>query len=212
MRLDDEGNIHYQGEFETYEGRFLPHWDVEDGIYFVTFRLADSLPREVRRRMSDHYTDRVRHFTETMEPDPRELAQYAFSLYREDIDPVMDSGYGACHLRRPDVAKVVRDSLLHFDGERYELFVWVIMPNHVHVVFRRRPEYSLKRVVGGWKSFTAHELRGVVDYEEHFWQADYYDHLIRTEQEFRNTCRYVWRNPENAGLEDWGWRGIERSG
>ena len=194
------------------QGQYLPHWDVEDGLYFVTFRLDDSLPatatdnslRQFRKQIDDHVTRE--------DPDDDELAEFVFDLYLESIDTRLDDHRGACHLRRDVVARLVCDSLLHFDGERYDLYTWVVMPNHVHVVFGRRPGYPLGDVVGGWKSYTAQEAREWVDFGDHFWQRDYFDRLVRSEEEFTRVCQYTWRNPEHAGMADWKWRGIERGG
>ena len=76
---------------------YLPHFDSPETIQFVTFRLADSLPRTV---------------IETL---------YAQVDAVQRIDHELDSGLGACWLRRPEIAVLVQDALLHFDGDRYRL-------------------------------------------------------------------------------------------
>lgn len=205
-----DDRIMYRGEFETYKGRYLPHWDVEDGIYFVTFRLANSLPASKLRELSDEYRRRVRRLTTQDDVDAEELAAFAFEYYLSNVDVELDESGGACHLAQPEVAEMVSDSLEYFDGDRYTLYGWVIMPNHVHVVFQRTAEWSLSEVVGAWKSYTAHEARELVDYGESFWQGGYFDRLIRTKTEFRDTLQYVWRNPEEAGLGEWEWRAVGR--
>jgi len=202
--------IIYRGDFDTYEGRYLPHWDVEDGIYFVTFRLANSLPESKLRELSDEYRRRVRQVTEHDDADAEELAAFASEYYFSNIDVELDASRGACYLAHPEVAEMVSDSLEYFDGERYGLYGWVIMPNHVHVVFERTAEWTLSEVVGSWKSYTAHEARELVDYGESFWQGGYFDRLIRTKTEFRETLQYGCRNPEAAGFEEWEWRGVGR--
>jgi putative DNA methylase len=58
-------------------------------------------------------------------------------------------------LRNPDVAAMVQDAIRYFDGERYKLFAWTIMPNHVHVLIEQVAGYPLGDIIHAWKSFTA---------------------------------------------------------
>jgi type I restriction enzyme R subunit len=51
------------------------------------------------------------------------------------IDRYLDEGMGSCLLRQPQHARIVSDAFHFFDGQRYELWSYVVMPNHVHVVF-----------------------------------------------------------------------------
>jgi len=109
------------------------------------------------------------------------------------------------------VAEMVRDALLHFQGDRYDLAAWCIMPNHVHVIVRPMRGYTLSEVLHTWKSFTAQRANRVLHREGKFWQSESYDHVIRNEQDLRNQVRYVLENPKKAGLKSWPWvdaRGI----
>ncbi len=110
---------------------YLPHFDSPETVQFVTFRLADSLPRGVVEA----------------------LAQRDVSV--ETLDGELDNGLGACWLRRPEIAALVQDALLHFDGERYRLLAWCLMPHHVHVVIEILGNHSLSAIVQSWKTFTA---------------------------------------------------------
>jgi ATP-dependent DNA helicase DinG len=40
-----------------------------------------------------------------------------------------------------------------------------------------------------------------------FWAVEYYDHLIRDEEDLCHAVEYTWENPDSAGFEDWKWRG-----
>ena len=71
------------------------------------------------------------------------------------IERYLDAGYGDCWLRRPEIATLVQDALLHFDGIRYRLLAWVVMPNHVHLLIETEPGFPLPGVVQSWKGFTA---------------------------------------------------------
>ena len=105
----------------------------------------------------------------------------------------------------PAIASVVAGALQHFDNQRYRLFAWCIMPNHVHVVVRVFPGHPLAEVIHSWKSFSAKRANDLLNCDGGFWQREYYDHLIRSESEFERAVRYVAENPEKAGLRNWRW-------
>jgi hypothetical protein len=114
-----------------YSRGYLPHLDTPDVIQSVTFRLADSLPAAVAAALSD-----------SKEPE-------------RDLDDALERCIGACHLRDERIADLVERAMLHFDGERYRLLSWCLMPNHVHALVEPMPGFALAEVVGGWKSYTA---------------------------------------------------------
>ena len=155
---------------------YLPHFDSQDTIQFVTFRLADSLP--------DAAFDRLR------------TANHPESLRHE----MLDRGWGACWLNREPIAKLVENAFLAFDGQRYRLHAWNIMPNHVHVLFNVMPDTSLGTIVGSWKRFTARKANDQLGRTGAFWQTEYWDRFIRNEAHFFATEGYIDQNPVKAGL------------
>ena len=168
----------------------LPHWETEHGIYFVTFRLADSLPKSVVASLNTKYAN---------DSD-------ATRKKSREVETHLDHGGGACHLKTPEIADLVADTLRHFDGERYRLFAWSIMPNHVHVVFQPRSPFKLEDILHSWKSFSAQAANKILGRRgEPFWQREYYDHLIQGGDPFRRAVRYTAENPMKAGLKDWRW-------
>jgi len=164
----------------------LPHWEQDNSLYFVTFRLKDSLPRHVVRELME---------------ERKRLKERSYAVghaFNIRYDRELDSAYGSCLLKHPTNAEIVANALEHFDGLRYELHAWCVMPNHVHVVFELQEGANLDRVLHSWKSFTAHQIgAGVI------WQREYFDRLIRDEAEYLETCDYVETNPETAGLMAW---------
>ena len=124
---------------------YLPHFDGGDIVQVVTFRLADSLPKH----MLDRWAIELAH----LEKKNIELER------RRRIEAYLDTGIGTAWLRNRDVASMVQDSLLFFDGLRYRLPAWVIMPNHVHVLVKVEPGNSLSSILHSWKSFTANASR-----------------------------------------------------
>jgi REP element-mobilizing transposase RayT len=182
----------------------LPHWEMETGVYFVTFRLGDSLPPAVLAKMAE----RKRRFEEARNSGrkllPHEVKAFA-QLSARKIEEYLDAGLGACYLRDPRVAQLVADALRFWEGKRYRLRAWCIMPNHVHVVFRVLPGEELARVLRSWKSYTAHMANRILGRAGTFWQREYYDRLIRNAKELERAVEYVRSNPLRAGLKDWKW-------
>jgi putative transposase len=164
---------------------YLPHFDSPETVQFVTFRLADSLPRSVVEglRLQDDAVHR--------------------------IDQELDAGLGACWLRRAEIAALVQDALLHFDGERYRLLAWCLMPNHVHVVFEMFGDHSLSDVIRSCKSFTARRANATLGRSGPFWHPDYFDRYMRDEDHLNRTIDYIEQNPVKAGLVgtavEWPW-------
>ena len=128
---------------------------------------------------------------------------------RKRIERYADKGYGACWLRDERIAALVQDALLHFDGERYRLLAWVIMPNHVHVLVEMLEGFALGDVVQSWKSFTAKKANRVLNRSGRLWMEDYFDRYVRDEIHLWVTMSYIERNPVEAGLvrraQDWNW-------
>jgi REP element-mobilizing transposase RayT len=102
-------------------------------------------------------------------------------------------------------AEVVAGALRHFDGVRYKLYAWCVMPNHVHVVFLPFEGFSLSDIVHSWKSFSAQRINSSWGRRGTLWQREYYDHLIRNGEQFSRAVRYVAENPERARLKEWKW-------
>ena len=172
---------------------YLPHFDAAEAIQAVTFRLADSLPRDgTLPRLHDA------------------------SAVRRVIDAALDRGHGCCALRDPRIGQLVENALLHGNGRRYRLYAWVVMPNHVHTLLATKPESTLSQALHGWKSFTAGAANRVLGRSGRFWQPDYFDRLIRNEAHFHRVLRYIEDNPVKAGLvdrpEDWPFGSARRRG
>ena len=184
---------------------YLPHWEKEGEVYHVTFRLADSLPGKVLAGYQEERDDIIQKAKqlqrELTEAETRRLNQ----LYSDCIESYLDSGKGQCYLQRSKLAEKIATTLSRFDGKRYQLYCWCIMPNHVHVVFRPLAGYELGKIVHSWKSYTANEANKLLSRKGAFWQREYYDHLIRKEDEFCHTIQYVQENPRKANLIDWKW-------
>ncbi len=129
------------------------------------------------------------------------------AVKRARVEEYLNAGHGACYLRQQQIAEIVENNWLHFDGKRYQLFAWVVMPNHVHVLIEIWEGHPLDKVIHSWKSYTATEANKLLKRKGAFWFPDYFDRYIRDGKHFANAIRYIHENPVAAGLvekaEDW---------
>ena len=137
----------------------------------------------------------------------REYDKLSPAQVRGALEGLLDAGAGACYLRNPRVAALAQESLFFFDGERYQLCAWAVMPNHVHVLAQFIAEYPVAKVVHSWKTYIARQGNLLLGRSGAFWQREYYDRFIRNEAHYRNAVQYIEWNPVKARLvqapEDW---------
>ncbi|MHC4323602.1 MAG: class I tRNA ligase family protein, partial [Planctomycetota bacterium] len=200
-----------ESTIDKQQGRYLPHWSKEGATYAVTFRLADAVPSEI----SESWCLERKKIIERGQQQGRSLTHNErieiHRLHSEKIESFLDAGHGECLLRDPHTAGIVHNALKHFNGERYELVAWAVMPNHVHAILKPFAGYELPKIVHSWKSFTSKQINRQLDRQGILWMDEYYDHLIRDEVDFKNQVGYVLANPEKAGLREWPWCGIQNS-
>lgn len=184
---------------------YLPHFESPDMIQHVTWHLADSMPKAALDRM----TDELKH----LPPDKQRVER------RIRIEAWLDAGYGDCILREPSIAQMTQECLLHFDGARYRMLAWVVMPNHVHTLFQPSNGWTVAKIVASWKKFTARQIcdhrragnanLGNANLPIGVWHREYWDRFIRDERHFYAALNYIHQNPVKAGLcareEDWVW-------
>ena len=157
----------------------LPHLYKTGCTYFVTFCLADAVPGQLIRK------------TKVEEDlDPKDIARHF------DIDP----GYGSCILKQSGVAGIVESSMLFFQGDRYALSAWSVMPNHVHAVVTPFASFGLSKILHSWKSFSAHAINKDLERTGRVWEKESFDHLVRSEPAFEQFVAYTEANPVVAGL------------
>lgn len=190
--------------------RRLPHWEATEATYFVTFRIADSLPREVLQQIEFQRKDIPATAAQMQRALTGEERRRLAQQHSRMLERYLDAGAGRCWLSSAVVAGAVADSLRKFDGTRYRLFAWCVMPNHVHVVFQTIAGNALSGILHSWKSFTAKKANQILKRSGTFWQHEYYDLLIRDQAEFARAVVYVAENPQKAGLKEWDWVWIQK--
>lgn len=173
--------------------RNLPHLYYNEGQYFITYRLANSIPRgtlsELHNKVLSLETD-----------DNKE--RLLFKWYDTLLDK---SDCCKSYLRVPEIAEIVKSTIIYPDGKDYKLICYCIMPNHVHLVFELlQQNKGISKIMQSIKRISARESNKILGREGKFWQDESFDRLIRHEKELYFTIRYVLLNPVHAGLcENW---------
>ena len=194
--------------------RDIPHWDYSESKQHITFRLSDSLS-----------TNQLLELKKQADNNPPLKRSYYLN---RSIEEWVNRGMGTCILRIPEIAQAVVDSLYILNNKRYQLFHWVVMPNHVHVLLQLFPNTPMSIILNSWKHFTSERFDEILlnfkntkrfntDYidrimntfQGHYWMTDYWDVMIRNKRHFNLETNYIAQNPVNAGLvqrpEDYPW-------
>jgi REP element-mobilizing transposase RayT len=190
--------------FNPYEvilrhGERLPHWEQAGSTYFLTFRLADSIPQSELKRWKE---ERDEWLSEHPEPWPDEVEAEFHRLFSARVDRHLDAGTGSCVLGNRAVAEAFAETLLPHDETRFFLHSFVVMPNHVHLLVTLNMTDTLPVMVKIWKGTSARRIGGITNSSGNLWQRDYFDRLIRDEEHFFRVARYIRANPRKARLSD----------
>jgi REP element-mobilizing transposase RayT len=181
----------------TITRRNLPHWTRDGAIYWVTFRLADSLPQEKLHAWTE---ERGIWIGTHPEPWSESDWQEYDERFGKRLDEWLDAGYGSRALARPDVREAVRDCLMRFDGERLRVHAAVIMPTHVHALLEPLANHSLSELLKGMKGASARHANQLLGATGMFWLDESYDHIVRSQRQYAHFVRYIAENPRKAGL------------
>lgn len=197
-------------DLRIYYHGLLPHWRQKGCTYFVTFRLADSIPEAVLREieyeeskwLEAHGIDRqLAIWKQRLVTLPRTIRRQFEQLVGKLVNCALDECHGSCILRNAEVAKQVESSLLHFDGKRIRTGDYVIMPNHVHVLITPLDDHDLEQVLRSVKSFTARSINTMLGSHGRIWQRESYDHIVRDREQLAAFQAYIAANPEKARLK-----------
>ena len=173
----------------------LPHWRQSGVRYFVTFRLADSIPQIKLRQWQE---EKELWLKRNPEPHTPEQIREFWELFPERFHRWLDAGYGSCILRRPGVAALLEGVLRHFADERYDLGAYVVMPNHVHAVVAPLQGGELSSILHSWKSYSANKINALVGRKGNLWQKETFDHIVRSPEQMERINAYIRDNPKGA--------------
>jgi type I restriction enzyme R subunit len=196
-----------QAEFLIHE-HCRPHWSQAGAVVFITFRTRDSIPRVVIDRWEREKAEWLRqrgkptaaHWS-TIVPTLSDKEQADFhKTFNRCREAFLDSCHGRCLLKRPDLARIVADALLHFDGQRYRMGDFVIMPNHVHLLAVFPSADAMNEQCDSWLHYTAFRINEAIGEKGKFWQQEPFDFLVRSPEQYEYLRRYIAENPRKAGL------------
>lgn len=183
----EQAKLGYRG---WHERGYLPHRDEPGLTQFVTFHLADSFPAALRSEWE--------HFAR-LEDDRERL---------KELEAYLDKARGECFLRCSEIAEIVEEQFRQYDGAPYELKAWVVMPNHVHVLFKVGT-VSMSKTIGAWKRNTGRLANRLLGRSGAFWSEDYFDVFKRDAEHERKMVKYIENNPTKAKMvldpKDYAW-------
>lgn len=188
----------WSGNVEKHE-RNLPHWEQPDCSYFVTWRLADSVDQNT---LAAWKQERDAFMAAHPRPWEEAVEDAYHKQFTRRMERWLDAGHGACVLRDSRCREIVAECLQHFEGIRYDLVTWVIMPNHVHVIVCPCAGWSLMRILHTWKSYTANKINQLLGRQGALWMEESFDHIIRDKASLEKFSRYIQNNPVKAGLSE----------
>ncbi len=177
--------------------RHLPQLALPGGIYFVTFRLEDSVPQKLLKRW---LYKRHAWLAENPEPwDETKRKEYQ-SLFNSRMERWLDAGYGECLLRDDRCRKEVVERLLFKHGLDYDLGDWVVMPNHVHVLLQPLGGVSLEEIMKPVKGISARNINLLLGRSGSLWMQESFSHIVRSLEQLKKFQCYIQMNPEKARL------------
>jgi putative transposase len=161
-----------------HERGYLPHFDANTLLQHIVFRTAGSLPK--------HVVDQA--------------ASASPEFKRGLMDQALDFSSEGFLFDDPVFADIMQNALRFFDGDRYDLQAWCIMPNHVHVVLVTDHDVLLGEIVRSWKRFVTRQINIARGRAGDVFAKDYFDRFIRNLQQAETAIHYVEANPVRAGL------------
>ena len=218
--------------------RNLPHWRQAGCMYYVTFRLADSLPQSLLKQWQ---AERVLWLKLNPRPWSEAVMREYSRRFQGPVEKWLDAGHGSCTLRDPAKRAVVADALRFFDGKRYALDAFVVMPNHVHVLVVPKEcdtgflacggdgaseqlsdlkgsfaggglsqagkpvSHSLAGILQSWKGFSARRINQLLGETGTFWMDENFNHVVRSEAQWKHFREYIRENPMKANLREGEW-------
>jgi type I restriction enzyme R subunit len=217
--MEREGNTVWEGiawpaeDFDTVHcyDRNLPHWRMEDACYFVTFRLADSIPQpiaeawaeESRRWLAMHGISNDLAESEWRRRYEAISSGVRRAFEREQIRMAfveLDKCHGSCVLRQSELADIVANALRFHHGVRLRCGDFVIMPNHVHWLVLPMAGFDLERIMQSVKRWCARHINERLGAKGPLWQKESFDHIVRNPTELERIRDYIAENPAKARL------------
>ena len=161
-----------KADFDVHE-HCRPHWSQSGAVVFLTFRTQDSIPREVIDRWEREKQAWLRarghqqgeHWAQVLPTLPEKDRNDFNRQFRRIREDYLDTCQGACLLKQPAVGKIISDCLLHFDGARYRMGDFVVMPNHVHLLAVFATADAMSVQCDSWLHYSATQINRLLGLE-----------------------------------------------
>lgn len=200
---------------KVFHRRNLPHLQPLGGTFFVTYNLADAIPKRIFDKWRIDYEIQKKQIIQTSDNVEKELDTLHKRNFVERDNFLDSANEGGHYLKNGELAQIVKDSIHFWDGKKIDLICYCIMSNHVHLVFglfdkkeTENPKY-LEDIMHSIKQFSAKKCNAFLQRTGIFWQHESYDRLIRNDEELLRIILYVINNPVKAKLcenpFDWKW-------
>ncbi len=201
-----------------YYKRHLPHIQPLGGIIFVTFRLANSLPKKVIDQLKYDYKSLVR-LSENNKQHKRIYDRKIHELINRYDKYLHKTSKGPFYLRKTEMADLVCDTMKYHNGKTYDLISYCVMPNHVHILLQPYEisieEYvPISKIMHNIKSYTANRINKILGRKGQFWEHESFDRYSRSDNDTVKIIKYILDNPVEAGLvskrENWIWSYVKQ--
>jgi REP element-mobilizing transposase RayT len=159
--------------------KFLPHIDMIEHYQFVTFRTFDSIDEFVKKIRNSNTINKLKEY---------------------NIDKYIDNSKKGYYLNG-EVLEYLKSFLKSKDKDIYDLVSFVIMPNHIHILFKQN--IALSKIMQILKGSTSFKINKMLKRSGAFWEQNYYDKVIRDEKHFNLVYDYIKNNPIKVGLKDY---------
>jgi putative transposase len=179
-------------ESKLFHKRNLPHLHPSEGVFFITYRLIDSIPKEIIEALQNEYKNEK---TDILIQPGKHSYFVAFDEYMDKYQTPKN------YLNIPEIAEINKKAIHYFENKYYTLICYCIMSNHIHLVIKLIDgSPDLSQIMHSLKRFTAKESNLLLNRKGAFWTPESYDRLIRNSNELKNTINYVINNPVKAGM------------
>ncbi len=100
--------------------------------------------------------------------------------------------------------RIVMDTIAYDRGKRYELFMAVVMPDHVHMLIRPREKepgkyFDLSEILNLIKGVSSRKINKLLGKSGQLWWDESFDTIIHDQAEFQARVEYMLKNPVNKG-------------
>lgn len=212
----------------SYYKRNLPHYHPEGAAFFITTRLAGTIPKNIYNKIKSEFEIKLEKVSSYQDEKFKrqkyaELQKYKFAKYERILDSCK---YGHKWLGDEVVANVVKKALHYRDKNLYNLIAYTIMPNHIHIIFKPIVEqkatfaqfineeeisdsqdgqvgkslYIVTKIMQDLKKYTAGRANKIMKRTGKFWQHESFDHVLRDKKELLRIAAYILNNPVKATL------------